>query len=535
VGQPWFVWVHLFDPHAPYRPPPPFDAAYAGRPYYGEVAAADAALAPLLDDLRASGRPTLVVVTGDHGEALGDHGEESHGLFAYESTLRVPLIIAELGSGTRSPQRAQSQSFLVGLAAPRTISGEVSPVAARHIDILPTLLEAAGQAVPPDLPGRTLLPAAERRDGPSSRPSYFEAMGGMLNRGWAPLAGVLVDRDKYIDLPIAERYDLAVDPGERSNLTGRSLERDRALAASLRTFEASAPGVRLTEEPDAAARLRALGYVAGGAPAKTHYTEADDPKRLVDLDQAIHRGVEAFAAGRAGDALGIYRGVITRRPDMAVAYRHLAFIEWQHGNAPAAVDTLRRAIQAGVTDSRVVTQLGGYLTDTGHVAEGIRLLEPLATAPNADADTLNALGIAYARTGRAADARSVFERALAISSDSSIPLENLGLLALERGDVAAARQHFERAVRVAPRSSRAHAGLGLVALKMGDRKAAIDAWTRAVQLDAGNFEALYNLGTALAREGNMTAARPYLEQFLRTAPPAFFAQDLKDVARLLNK
>src|SRR5262245_1267375 len=96
ASEGWFVWLHLFDPHTPYRPPPPFDTTYANRPYYGEVAAVDAALAPLLDDLRASTRPTLVIVTADHGEALGDHGEQSHGLFAYESTLRVPLIIAEM-------------------------------------------------------------------------------------------------------------------------------------------------------------------------------------------------------------------------------------------------------------------------------------------------------------------------------------------------------------------------------------------------------------------------------------------------------
>src|SRR5258706_508662 len=94
---PWFVWVHLFDPHAPYRPPPPFDAQYANRPYDGEVAAVDAALAPLLETVRASARPTLIVVTGDHGEGLGDHGELTHGLFAYEATLRVPLIIADVG------------------------------------------------------------------------------------------------------------------------------------------------------------------------------------------------------------------------------------------------------------------------------------------------------------------------------------------------------------------------------------------------------------------------------------------------------
>src|SRR4029453_17999983 len=95
----WFTWVHVFDPHAPYRPPSPFDSEYSGRPYYGEIAAVDRALGPLLDFARNSPRPTLVVLTGDHGEALGDHGETTHGLFAYEATLHVPLIVAELTRG----------------------------------------------------------------------------------------------------------------------------------------------------------------------------------------------------------------------------------------------------------------------------------------------------------------------------------------------------------------------------------------------------------------------------------------------------
>jgi len=508
----WFVWVHLFDPHAPYKPPPPFDAQYASQPYYGEVAATDAALAPLLDDLRRASRPTLVIVTGDHGEALGDHGEQSHGLFAYESTLRVPLVVAELGSDHDR--------------------GEVSHAAARHVDILPTILEATGQAVPSDLPGRSLLTAAERSES-AARPSYFEAMGGMLNRGGAPLAGVLVDREKYIDLPIAERYDLAVDAPERTNLAGRAPERDRTLAASLHGFTATAPGPRQAESADAAARLRALGYVAGSAPAKARYTEADDPKRLVDLDQAVHDAVEAFTAGRAADAVQMYQRVIARRPDMAIAYRHLAFIEWQRGNPSAAIDALQRAMKAGVTDPRVAGQLGGYLTDTGHLAEGIRLLEPVAAAPDADVDALNALGIAYAQAGRAADARSVFERVQAANPSSSVPVENLGMLALQQGDVAQARRAFEDAVHLDPRSSRAHSGLGTVLLKAGDRRAAVAEWTRAAELDPRNFDALYNAGTTLARAGDRQAARPFLEQFVRTAPRALYAKDLDDAAKLL--
>jgi choline-sulfatase len=516
-GQPWFVWLHLFDPHAPYRPPPPFDTQYAGRPYYGEVAATDAALAPLIDDVRRSARPTLVIVTADHGEALGDHGEQAHGLFAYESTLRVPLIVAETGGG--SAQRG----------------GEISAVSARHIDILPTILEATGQPPASDLPGRSLLPAAERRSGSAPRLSYFEAMSAMVNRGGAPLTGVLADRDKLIDLPIAERYDLAGDPGERTNLAGRSPERDRTLAARLRAFNALPAGERRAESPEAVARLRALGYVAGAAAPKDRYTEADDPKRLVDLDAAMHRAVEAFAAQRSEEAVEIYRDVVRRRPDMAIAYRHLAFIEWQRGNPRGAVEALQRALDARVTQPAVVAQLGGYLAEVGPVADAVRLLEPLAKSPDADPDTLNSLGIAYVRAGRRGEAQRVFERVLTTDPDSSVPLENLGMLALERGDLATARRQFERALAADPGSSRAHANLGVVAVRSGDHATAIAEWRRAVELDPRNADALYNAGVTLARDGKLDAARPYLEQFMRAAPPAFYAKDREEVAALLRQ
>jgi choline-sulfatase len=525
-ARPWFVWVHLFDPHAPYRPPPPFDAQYADQPYLGEVAAADASLAPLLDDVRNSARPTFVVMTGDHGEALGEHGELTHGIFAYEPTLRIPLIMAELGGAT-----AGSAS---GAAPGTPRAGEVSPVAARHVDILPTILDVVGQPVPPDLPGRTLIPGRERVAGAPPRATYFEAMYGMLNHGWAPLAGVLSGREKYIDLPILERYDLASDPAERTNLAGHTPERDRTLAALLSAFKPVLPGQRVAEAPEAAARLRALGYVSGNAPAKAQYTEDDDPKRLVGYDSDIHRALEASSAGRPDEAAQIYRHVIERRPGMAMAYRHLALLEWRRGNAAGAVAVLREARGRGISDARLVGQLGEYLSDMGQVAEGLRILEPLASDPGAEADTLNAFGIACARAGRAADARTAFERLAALLPRSSAPLENLGVLALEQGDTLAAKGYFERAVAVTPDSSRAHAGAAAAAFRSGDRKSAYEAWARAVELDAANFEALYSLGVNLARDGRMDAARPYLERFLATAPPALHAGERQDVARLLQ-
>jgi tetratricopeptide (TPR) repeat protein len=360
-------------------------------------------------------------------------------------------------------------------------------------------------------------------------------MSAMLNRGWAPLTGVLVSRDKYIDLPIVERYDIGGDPGEQANLAGKSSERDRTLAAALRSFNAAAPGQRLLEDADAAARLHALGYSSGNAARKPAYTEGDDPKTLVDVDRAVHDAVNAFSAGRVADAVQIYQDVIARRPDMAIAYRHLAFVERQRGNVAGAIGVLQRAIKAGVADPRAIAQLGEYLTEAGRMADGIRLLESVTKETTGDVDALNALGIAYAQSGRADAARAIFERVLTINPGSSVPLENLGLLALERGDVATARQQFERAVAADPRSSRAHAGLGNVALKVGDRASAIDAWRRAVQLDPRNFDALYNVGTALIREGDASGAKPYLEQFLRTAPPAFYRKELADARRLANR
>jgi arylsulfatase A-like enzyme/Flp pilus assembly protein TadD len=518
--HPWFLWLHVFDPHAPYRPPKPFDTQYA-RAYDGEVAATDAALAPLFDDVRASGEATLVVVTGDHGEALGDHGEQTHGLFTYEATLRVPLIIAELGGRSIGASGAAS-------------GGEVSRVAARHVDILPTVLDAIGQPIPADLPGRTLLPAAERRASAPPRSSYFESMTAMLNRGWAPLAGVLADRDKYIDLPIVERYELAADAAEATNLAGRSPDRDRTLAASLRAFNAPLPGRRQAEDPDAAARLRSLGYLATSAPAKARYTVGDDPKTLVAIDQEMHRAVELYVAKRYGDAIDAYRGIIARRPDMAVAYRHLAFVAWETGQVRAAIDVLQRAVAGGVSSGGVVTQLGTYLAESGSAAAAIPLLEPLAGVAAPDLDALNGLGIAYARAGREDAARQVFERMLAIDARNAMALVNLGTLDLERGRLPSARAQFERATEVDPTSSTARAGLGVVALKSGDPQRAIAAWRKAYELDATNYDALFNLGTTLASTGDMAAARPYLEQFARSAPPAFYAKDIRDVRRLLQ-
>jgi len=354
----------------------------------------------------------------------------------------------------------------------------------------------------------------------------------MLDYGWAPLTGVLAAREKYIDLPLTELYDLAADPGEQTNLSAGTPERQRALGARLAAFNAPLPAPG-SADPDTARRLQSLGYVSGGAAPKTHFTEADDPKRLVDVDQRMHDAVARDEEGRTREAIELYRQVLARRPDMMAASRHLAFDYWRSGDAAAAIATLRAALHAGPTPGAQM-QLGTYLVEMGHAGEALALLQQ-AAATDPTLDALNALGIAYARSGRTADALATFARSLQIDPESPMTHENIGTIDLEAGRLAEARARFERGLRANPASAQGHAGLAMVAIKSGDRPTAIASWKRAVALDPSNYDALYDLGTQLARGGQAAEARPYLEQFVRTAPASLYAKDIKEILFLLNR
>ena len=263
----------MYDPHVTYDPPGEWKTRFPSEPYLGEVSWTDSALGALFDRLSSQARSTLVVVTSDHGEGLGDHGELTHGVFAYESVLRVPLIVSEIDPRARDADR----------------NGVTVETPARHVDLLPTVLQAIG-AADSTLPGSSLGDAIAG-NGNGERPSYFEAMTPTLTRGWAPLRGVLVGREKLIDLPIAELYNLTGDPSEQRNLFATSTDRTPVMVNVLKTFNIAPPGRPQKETPETLERLRSLGYIGGGSAAvREEYTEADDPKRLIELEQTMTAG-----------------------------------------------------------------------------------------------------------------------------------------------------------------------------------------------------------------------------------------------------
>jgi arylsulfatase A-like enzyme/Flp pilus assembly protein TadD len=513
-GARTLCWVHLYEPHYPYQPPEPFAARFRSDPYAGEVAAVDAALGPLVEPILGAGADgrTLVVLTADHGESLGDHREATHGIFAYESTLRVPLIFYQ----------------------PRLWRPVAVTAAARHVDVLPTILDALGAAPPRDVAGRSLLPALAG-DAQPEVPSYFEALSASFNRGWAPLTGVIVGSRKYIDLPIPEVYDLADDPQETHNLTAAQPDTARQLRAALTALNARDRPAPAAETRETRERLGSLGYIAGVAARPEHVSEADDPKRLIDLDSILQDVVERYEAGDLGAALDRCRELVRRRPTMAVSLMYLAQLEHDSGNLHAAIDAMRRAVALVPAHPETIALLGGYLTEAGQPRDAVALLEHDTHAEDPDPQIVTAYALALARSGRTDDAVTTLTAARHRHPSSPAVLVELGTVHLMAGRRAEARHDFEEAVTLDAGAARAHSSLGALAAEDGHIDEAFTHWRQAVAADPRELDALLALGTMQWRAGRVAAARPYLEFFLSVAPPEKYARPREVVGAWLGR
>lgn len=516
-AKPRFLWVHLYDAHAPYLPPEPFASRYRETPYLGEIAAVDSYLAPLLEPfLAGKERAALIVVTADHGEALGDHGEATHGLFAYEATLKVPLVVWGAGVPRGRDDRA-----------------------ARHVDVFPTVLAATGVALPKDAggalarPGRSLLaPAAPDVS------SYFEALSAALNRGWAPLRGVIDGGRKLVALPLPELYDLRADPGETRNLVDADRPSARKLAARLPPESAdAAAAARTAPTGEEAARLRALGYAVAGAGspagAKASFGPADDPKKLLPLDAKISATLAAYDEGRLDAAISGARALVAARPSMAMAHSLLAQALLEAGRTGEALDAMQAARAKDVASDSLRLQLGLTLTETGRARDALAVLAPLADAgvPRA----LDALGLALAAAGRPADAEAALRRALAADPEDPRAHENLALLALQAGRWTDARDASKRALDLDPALPNAWNDLGAALYGLGDKAGAVGAWRHAVDLDGRQWDALWNLGTTSAELGRREDAVRALRAFVAGAPRERYAEDVERARGMLAR
>ncbi len=522
----WFAWVHLYDPHEPYRAPEPYASRH--EPYDAEVAYTDAMVGKLLDDLRASGQldRTLVMVAADHGESLGEHGERTHGVFVYDATMRVPWIVW-MGS------RAQGS----GLGA-----GSSSDALVRLIDLAPTALDLLGVTVPSEFEGRSIVPAAgsaQPASDATERTAYLEAMDANLTRGWAPLTGIATRHHKLIDLPIPELYDLAADAKETTNLYTRDAARARTFESLLRGAMASfetrpSSAEKTTLSAEARQRLQALGYVASSAaPTTRAFTAADDPKHLIGVAEQLNRALGTFNAGSRAEGMAAVEAIRRARPNFATASGIFASMQHSIGDLPGAIATLEDLVRRNLADQSVMLVLASYVQEAGGLERSEALLRAIIAAHPDYAEAYNSLGVVASRQGRHADARAAYRKVLELDPTSAKAYENLGADEFAAGELDAAGRDLARALALDPALAGAHNALAAVAMRQGRTAAALEEWQQAVRLEPRLFDALYNLGTTLSDAGRRAEARPYLERFVREAPPARYAADIARLSALL--
>jgi arylsulfatase A-like enzyme/Flp pilus assembly protein TadD len=497
-----FLWLHLYEPHDPYEPPEPYASRYADRPYDGEVAWADELVGRFDDRLAALGlkERTALVVTSDHGEGLGEHGEMLHGFFAYQTTLRVPFLVR--GPGVRAGARLRSTVHLV--------------------DIVPTVLDLAALPRRPGLTlsGRSLMGALRDGQSPPEAATYAETLVPLLQFGWSDLRVVREGRWKYIQAPRPELYDLASDPGERNDLAAAQGTRAQAMRTGLARFlereRKARPGAGGPSQ-DLIEKLGALGYVGAGGPAETSAPGAD-PKDKIDefriVNSLIREALLAFHANQPAASVEKLRRVLARGVHSFEVHYYLAralFALARYREAgPHFEEAARRSpAQAAAWEGAAECRLRA-----GDAAGALaRLREGQASAPT-DAALRGREAEVLRDQRRLPEARRAYEAAIALSPRSARLQVELGELLRDLGQAGEAVRHLQTAVELEPQKAAYWNTLGMT-LGGSERMAEAEkAFREAWRLDDRNHHHAYNLGLALLRQGRRDEARPYFEKAL---------------------
>ncbi len=469
-AKPFFAWVHFFDPHQPYEPEVQ-DRPLAPTPYDAEIAGVDRALGRVLEKLRQDGllEDTVVVVTGDHGESLGEHGEKTHGVFVYDATVRVPLLF-------RFPRL---------LPRGRVYQGPVSSV-----DVAPTLLGLLGLPGGEETEGTSLLPALRGEAPPPARPQYCESLLSEVGFGMAPLHSVRSGGFKYVRAPRPELFDLAADPKELVNL----YDRDRRRAALLddvlgRTMDASARrSVAADASPmskETMEALRALGYLA--PPGVSQSLSGMDPKDGMPLYAKLEDARHEAQQKRWGESERLLREVLAALPANVSARNVLGLVLIRQERLEEAKAVYAASLSQDPKQARVLSMLGT-----------IGLLE-----------------------GNLDEAEQAYRAALEVTPGFVEAMANLGFIAQARNRWEEARAWYDRAAALDPGFPRGNKLSGDLWFERGDYRKALLNYREVLHAKPNDFEALLQAGTCQRRLGHARGAERFFERARRSRPDSW--------------
>ena len=461
---PHFVWLHLYDPHDPYEPAPPYSQTYKDHLYDGEIAYADSALANFLAYLKKLGRyeNSVIVVVGDHGEGLGEHHEDTHGIFLYDSTTHVPLIV-------KLPSRSN---------AAKVVDAQV-----RTTDILPTVLDLLHASVPVKLDGESLKPYFGGAEF-ASRTAFGET-DYPLRFGWAPLRSVRAEGFKFIEAPKPELYDLQKDPGELKNEygpTSEMVQKGRKLLTDLRAKKPpAAAGSAAAASPGAANQLQALGYVA-----ETSSTNAPsglpDPKDKIEEQNLLHTAMIASEDERPAEARSALEKVLQLDPKSPTALKQIGELELKAGEYAKAAAHLKTAREIRPDDATAAFEAGQALEKTDDLAGARDALEASLKLQPSRLPARLLLGQVYLRLNDPKPADDQFEAALLLEPKSVEAQIGLAKTQIAQGNFADAVQQLEGLSKSQPDNAEVFETLAEAYTGAGKREDAQQAESRAKQL-----------------------------------------------------
>jgi arylsulfatase A-like enzyme/Flp pilus assembly protein TadD len=463
---PWFLWVHLFDPHDPYDPPPDLAQRFAAAPYDGEIAATDRLVGQLV---RAAPAGALVVIAADHGEALGDHGEETHGVFLYDATLHVPVVL---------------------LLPRRTSAGTRVTARVRLADVAPTILDAIGLPIPTAMQGESLIPlvrpgpaakgASETPTASNDRPAYAETEYPRRAFGWSPLAAWRADRFLYIRAPARELYDEVADRNASRNIAATRPRVADGIDRELREFltrtsgaAAAAPRV----DPALAQRLAALGYVGGSSSGVS--VSGADPKDRIAIANVLRRAVGAVEDNAFQKAIPLLEQVTAREPTIHIAQLNLGVARARQRQYAQAVAPLKTAVALQPEDMFAHYELGVALYETGDLKTASQHFEIVTSRMPKWADARYSLGSVYARIDRVGEAVAELRAALALEPKHFRANLLLGRILTLQGQPSAGLDFLRTCTDVQPSSEEAHRFLADAYERLGRTNDAAEERRRA--------------------------------------------------------
>jgi arylsulfatase A-like enzyme/Flp pilus assembly protein TadD len=498
--RPFFLWLHLYDPHSPYDPPEPFRGQYAGRPYDGEVAFADSQVVRVIEWLkeRRLYNNTLVVLVADHGESLGEHGENEHGFFVYNSTVHVPLVV-------KLPARLTAKEKRVGRPV------EIHSIAPTILDVLGIRDDIEKQFQTPSL----LEPASDQS------PAYSETFYPFSSFGWSPLHSLQTERYHYIEAPKPELYDVVADPTEKDNLVGRQVAVAAVLKEKLEELQQRYPAPAQQPGPggleaETVEKLSALGYVGFRASVTPEQIAAGlvDPKDRVGEFNMILRAIDLLHLRDYETSRALLEQVREKEPNMYVIPFVLGEAALQKEDWATAAKELQRCLELNPNFDQAMTALARALHALDRTQEGMQVLDKALKLNPSNTKALYQRGWMQLRDDPDA-AAATFQKVIDIQPHFALARRDLGILRIRQKRYAEAADHLAEAYRLGLNDARLLNFLGIAYSQTGRHKKAIEVYKLAIQEKPDLAEAHLNLAFAYEKLRQVVAARAEYEEACR--------------------